>query len=153
MSKNTTSSTKLADLQLQIKTLDQNWKRALADYRNLSKRIETDKREFVRLASLSLLSKLLPTLDVLKLAALHSTDAGVKMAVKQFQQALESEGLLEISPLPGDTFDPSVHECIETLSGGTDNTIAQTSTTGYKIDDYVIRPAKVKVFKEESKHE
>lgn len=145
--------TKNTNLLSQIKTLDQNWKRALADYQNLSKRIEADKREFVRLASLSLISKLLPTLDVLKLAALHSEDPGVKMAVKQFQQILQEEGLLEISPISGDLFNPDLHECIETLSGGTNDTIAETTTTGYKIDDYVIRPAKVKVFKEEPKHE
>ena len=125
----------------------------MADYQNLTKRIEADKKEFVKLSSLNLISKLLPTLDTLKLAAIHSQDPGIKMAVKQFQEALFTEGLIEISPQVGDLFDPLLHECIEVISGDLENTLAQVVSTGYKIDDYVIRPAKVKVFKKEPKHE
>lgn len=136
-------------LKSQIKTLDENWKRALADYQNLTKRIEADKKEFVKLSSLNLISKLLPTLDTLKLAAIHSQDPGVKMAVKQFQEALFAEGLVEISPQVGDLFDPFLHECVEVIAGDLENTLAQVVSTGYKIDDYVIRPARVKVFKHE----
>lgn len=139
----------MSTLKSQIKTLDENWKRALADYQNLTKRIEADKKEFVKLSSLNLISKLLPTFDTLKLAAIHSQDPGIKMAVKQFQAALFMEGLIEISPQVGDLFDPLLHECIEVISGDLENTLAQVVSTGYKIDDYVIRPAKVKVYKHE----
>ncbi len=131
------------------KTLEENWKRALADYRNLVKRVEADKKDFVTYATANIMTKLLPTMDVLKLAATHSQDQGVQMAVKQFQDVLAGEGLQEISPTVGDVYDHSLHECLETLPGESDNTLAEIITKGYKINNYVIRPAKVKVFKHE----
>ena len=131
------------------KTFEENWKRALADYQNLVKRIDTDKKDFVKFATANIISKFLPSLDILELSATHSQDQGVKMAVKQFQDVLFAEGLQEILPKVGDTFDHEIHECVETLSGEPDNTIAEIITKGYKINDYVIRPAKVKVFKED----
>lgn len=132
-----------------LKTLEENWKRALADYHNLVKRIDADKRDFVKFATANIISKFLPSLDILELSASHSQDQGVKMAVKQFQDVLSAEGLQEIMPKIGDAYDHEIHECIETLSGDKDNTIAEVVTKGYKINDYVIRPAKVKVYKHE----
>jgi len=88
MAKKNTSKSDIdvAKLQDEITTLDQNWKRALADYQNLVKRIESEKSEIMKLASLNVVNKLVPTLDILELAAKHSQDEGVQMAVKQFQQ-------------------------------------------------------------------
>jgi molecular chaperone GrpE len=131
----------------QAKIFEANWKRSLADYQNLLKRVESEKREFVKFASSNIISKLLPTLDILELAAKHSGDQGVQMAVKQFQSVLKEEGLQEINPQPGEVYDHSLHECIEIVDGGQSNTIVETVTKGYKMDDFVIRPAKVKVFK------
>jgi len=85
----------------EIKTLNENWKRALADYQNLSKRVEADKKEFVKFAAANIVTKLIPTLDVLELAAAHSSDPGIQMAVKQFQDVLSSESLQSIIPAPG----------------------------------------------------
>lgn len=130
-----------------LKTLEENWKRALADYQNLLKRVESDKKDFVKFANTNLLAKLIPVKDILDLAATHSQDPGVIMAVKQFSDALASEGVHEINPKVGDTYDVTLHECIETVSGEPDNTIAETLTKGYKIDELVIRPARVKVNK------
>jgi len=134
-------------LQEEIKTLNENWKRALADYQNLVKRMENDKKELMRFVSTSIISKLIPTLDILEMAATHSQDAGVKMAVGQFQQVLKDEGLQEIVPQIGQEFNAYNHEAIEVFPGDKDNTIADVVLKGYKIGDYVIRPAKVKVFK------
>lgn len=136
-----------SNLQQQIKTLDENWKRALADYQNLSKRIESDKRDFVKFATANIISKLVPTLDILELAAKHSADPGVQMAVKQFNEVLATEGLQEISPNLGSSFDHNLHECTEVVAGEPQDTIAELVTKGYKIDSFVIKPAKVKVFK------
>ena len=104
-----------ADLQLQIKTLDENWKRALADYQNLIRRVENDKKEFVKLANANLIARLLPALDIIELAASHSKDIGVQMAAKQFSQALTDEGLQTIEPTVDTPFDHRLHECSETV--------------------------------------
>ncbi|MEK7504194.1 MAG: nucleotide exchange factor GrpE [Patescibacteria group bacterium] len=134
------------DLQQQIDTLTNDWKRALADYQNLVKRVETDKREIVKFASINLITRLLPTLDILELAATHSKDSGIIMAVKQFQDVLRDEGLQAIEPKIGDQFNHEVHDCLETLPGDLDKTIAEVVYKGYKIEDVVLRPAKVKVW-------
>ncbi len=131
----------------EIKTLNENWKRALADYQNLVKRVEAEKKEFVRFSNTNLLAKLIPVLDILDLADKHSSDPGIKMAVAQFREVLSSENVQEISPVVGDAFDHALHECLETLPGELDNTVAELVTTGYKIDKFVVRPAKVKVYK------
>jgi molecular chaperone GrpE len=137
-------------LQQEITTLNDNWKRALADYQNLVKRVETEKRDLMRLVSTSIITKLLPTLDILEMAANHSQDEGVKMAVRQFQQVLSEEGLVEINPQPGDVFDHLLHECIEVVPGDQENAIAEAILKGYKIGDYIIRPSKVKVTKKDN---
>jgi len=134
------------------KTFEENWKRALADYQNLVKRIDTDKKDFVKFATANIISKFLPSLDILELSATHSQDQGVQMAVKQFQDVLFAEGLQEISPKVGDTFDHEIHECVETLPGQPDNTIAEIITKGYKINDYVIRPAKIKAYVKDNRN-
>ena len=130
----------------QIATLTNDWKRALADYQNLVKRFEPEKREVVRFANLNLINKLLPALDILELAANHSQDTGIKMAIKQFQDALTSEELQAIVPNIGDVFDHNLHDCIETVTGENENTLAEIVTKGYKIGEVVLRPAKVKVW-------
>ncbi|MDO8487910.1 MAG: nucleotide exchange factor GrpE [bacterium] len=139
--------TELIQLKKEMVTLDQNWKRALADYQNVVKRIETEKQEIIRLASLNVVNRLVPTLDVLEMAASHTHDAGITMAVKQFNQVLAEEGLVEITPQAGEKFDPTLHECIDTLTGGEANTVAEMVLKGYKINGFTLRPAKVKVHK------
>ena len=138
---------KIQNLQDEITQLTNDWKRALADYQNLVKRFEMEKKEVVKLANANLISKLVPCLDILELAAQHSEDTGVKMAVKQFQDVLSEENLEVVLPKAGDIFDHNYHDCIEKLEDGVAGTIAEIVTKGYKIDDTVLRPAKVKVYK------
>lgn len=129
-----------------ITELEENWKRALADYQNLVKRVEADKAEITKLASLNVVNKLLPTLDVLELAASHSHDEGIQMAVGQFRRLLQNEGLEEISPAAGGKFDPALHECVEKIDGQQAGTIAEVLRKGYKINGFTLRPARVKVW-------
>lgn len=139
------------ELQEQVQTLDQNWKRALADYQNLVRRVESDKQQFTKMSNANLVARLLPSLDIIELAALHSQDVGVQMAARQFHQALNEEGLQIIEPQPGDEFDHSLHECIDTvdlIGEMRQNTIAELVLKGYKISDFVLRPARVKVYKD-----
>jgi len=145
------TKTSVADLQSRIQALDQNWKRALADYQNLLRRVDADKSQFVKLSNANLIARLLPSLDIIELAASHSQDIGVQMAAKQFHDALTSEGLQQITPEIGDSFNPTEHDCSETVPSRADfgeNTVAEIVLKGYKINDYVLRPAKVKVHKQ-----
>lgn len=140
----------VAKLQDEIKVLDENWKRALADYQNLLRRVETDKKEYLRMANANLIARLLPSLDIMDLSALHSSDIGVQMAAKQFRQALLEEGLQIIEPDLGSVFNHQEQECGETIDlveGKDENTISELILKGYKLGDFILRPAKVKVYK------
>lgn len=148
--KNKKTSDEVLTLQDQNRILDENWKRALADYQNLTKRIEADKKDFVKFATANILAKFIPILDILEMAALHSQDVGVKMAAKQFAESFKSENIDTIEPKVGDSYDQLYSECIETIStpdSAKDNTICELSLKGYRMGDYVLRPARVKVYK------
>ncbi len=134
-----------------ITELENQLKRALADYQNLEKRFAQEKTAFIKFACANLISNLIPSLEILEKAAFHSQDIGVKMALEEFRQALFSEGLEEIAPNEGDVFDPNLEECSEVVVGEKNDTIAQLVAKGYRFKDGgIIKPAKVKVYKSQN---
>lgn len=133
------------ELNQKIKELEENWKRALADYQNLEKRVSQQQKTFVRLANASLIDKLLGVLDDLERATNHIKDHGLKLILNQFKSTLETEGVQEIQ-VKGEEFNPETMECIEMVSGPK-NEVVKVLLKGYKLNDHVIRPAKVQVGK------
>ena len=131
------------DLLKQVKDLDNKWKRALADYQNLEKRLEREKREFVKFSNAALLDKLLAVLDDLERAELHLKDKGLKIALDQFRSVLRTEGIEEIKAL-GKKFDPNLMDCVEVVKGKKDRVIGVVRK-GYSLNNKVFRPVRVKV--------
>ncbi len=123
--------------------------RALADYDNLSKRIERERMELGKIASVGVIIKLLPILDNLEAAQKHLQDQGLAIAIGEFINVLKDEGLTVINPSVGDEFDEQEMEAIEVVDGeGNNNTIAEVVLAGWKYSDgTVVRHAKVKVTK------
>jgi len=125
--------------------------RAMADYDNLRRRVEEDKKNFEKLANLRLVVKLLPVLDVLKKAQEHVKDEGVAATIKNFEDALKQENIEEVKINVGDEFNPETMEVVEVIPGKDNNTIAEVLLTGWKmVDGPVIRYARVKVFSKEN---
>ncbi|OGY28778.1 MAG: nucleotide exchange factor GrpE [Candidatus Woykebacteria bacterium RIFCSPLOWO2_01_FULL_43_14] len=138
------SEQKVKDLEAKVEELSAKWKRALADYDNLEKRVSGE-RELASYNVLAhLLLKLLPAVDNLAKANESLKDAGLEMVLKQFQEALRSLGVEEFGK-DGDQFDPALHEAIITDETAPKDQIAQVLDSGYKIGNRVIRPAKVSV--------
>ena len=127
--------------------LENSLKRALADYQNLKKRNEKDKKDFVRFATASALDKFLAVLDDLERAQTHLKNEGLKIAIDQFVKVLNSEGVEEIKLL-NTTFDPNTSDCTE-LVKGKKNQIIKIIKKGYTLNSRVLRPAQVKVGKGE----
>lgn len=123
--------------------LEEKYLRALADYQNLEKRVEREKETFVKFANAVLILKMLPVLDNLERASEHLKDQGIELVIKQFKEALSSEGVTEIEAA-GQAFDPQLHEAVEKVSGEEDK-VMEVVEKGYKLGEKVIRPAKVKV--------
>ena len=132
-----------ADADQKVRELEENWKRALADYRNLEKRIESQQQAFVRLANAALIDKLLSILDDLERAASHLKDYGLNLVIGKLNGVLDSEGVKAIKS-EGEAFNPETMDCTEMVNGPK-NAVTETVLKGYTLNDHVIRPAKVKV--------
>ncbi len=132
--------------------------RALADYDNLNKRVEREKEELGKIVSLNLILRLLSVLDILESAQKHLNDQGLGIAIDEFKKVLLEEGLEEVKPNEGDEFNHDVHEAVEVVEGKNHGKIAELLLSGWKFKDLpaqaggqVVRPAKIKVFKAETK--
>ena len=134
---------KLDDLKKKIEELEDKWKRALADYDNLRKRVERERGDFVKLSNASLIDKLLPVLDSLEKCTNHLKDKGLELTLEQFRKVLESEGLEEIET-KGKKFDPEKMDAVEMVKGKKDR-VAEVVLKGYNLNGRVLRPARVKV--------
>ena len=129
--------------QDKISDLENKWKRALADYANLEKRVENEKQAFVKYSNQKLLEKLLPILDDLERAEKHLKDQGLMMAVNKLREILKNEGVSEIKT-EGEEFNPHLMDAVETVAGPK-NKVMEVVSKGYLLEDKVLRVAKVKV--------
>ncbi|NMB70492.1 nucleotide exchange factor GrpE [candidate division WWE3 bacterium] len=123
--------------------LENNWKRALADYRNLQKRVEEEKMDFIQYATSTLVRRFLGVLDNLEMLNKHTNDAGLQMIVKELKQVLSDEGLREIEA-ENQEYDLNTMEAIEMVAGEK-NLVTEVLQKGYFLKDKLIRPARVKV--------
>jgi len=128
--------------------------RALADYDNLIKRVERERQDLEKLAGFKIILKLLPVLDNLRSALAHLKDPGLAIALKDFEEALKSEGIEEIKTEAGSDFNHNLHEAVEVVSGGQKGKIVEVVLPGWKfIQGPVIRHTKVKVYGEKIEKE
>lgn len=132
--------------QDRIAELENNWKRALADYRNLEKRVVEEKEAIIKFANSILILKLLPTLDNLELTFEHDKNKGTEMIIKEFKKTLQEEGVEEIE-VKGKKFDPELMEAVE----GEGNIVQDVLRKGYFLNEKVLRPTRVKVGKGKKK--
>lgn len=134
---------KVEKLEKKIAELTEKWKRALADYQNLEKRVDQEKGDFTKFATASLLDKLLPILDSLEDCQAHLKDKGLQLILNQLRKVLESEGLEGIKA-KGEEFNPEFMDAIEMVEGKK-NKVVEVVSKGYQLNGKVLRPAKVKV--------
>ncbi len=126
-----------------IQDLENQWKRAVADYHNLEKRVHDQQVDFVKFANAALIDKLLAVLDDLERAAEHLQDSGLNLVVNHFTAVLTTEGVAEIKALHT-PFDPTTMDAAEMVKGPANQVVAVVAK-GYTLNGKVIRPAKVKV--------
>ncbi len=157
-------SDKIKKLQEKIKALEKEkteyldgWQRARADYANLQKTSEEDKKRFKQLFTEKFVEDLFPVIDSFNMAmsnkeAWEKVDAGWRTGVEyihsQLMSALATHDL-EVFGKIGESFDPTLHEAVsETQTDDTslDHTIASVLQQGYKLGDNVLRAARVTVF-------
>lgn len=130
-------------LESRIAELETLWKRALADYQNLEKRVADQKSMYIKLANMSLIQNLIDVEDDLERASNHLKDKGLEMIVSRLKVVLKDEGLEEIV-VENQNFDPSTMECVEVVEGQKD-VVMKVAQKGYRLYDTVLRPVKVEV--------
>lgn len=139
-------SKKINEFEVRIKDLEEQLSRAVADYRNLEKRLDDEKREFVKFANRDLLLRLIPAFDTLFIAEKYVTDEGIKITIKHLQDALREQGVEKIR-CEGEMFDPEKMEVIAT-DVGEENKVIEELRPGYILNGKLLRPAQVKAGKE-----
>jgi molecular chaperone GrpE len=130
-------------LQEKVSEMEGNWKRALADYKNLVDRTNKEKKQFVEFANEVLVLKLLVVYDSLEMLGKYNQDQGLMLTIKQFEQVLKEEGLKEIEAL-GKDFNTSEMEGIEMVVGEKDK-VVEVLTKGFYLKEKLLRPTRVKV--------
>lgn len=145
-------------------------RRARADFENYKKRVAGETAAAEHRGRANLARGLLPALDNLERALVaagidpagqpepegeppsrevSARDAlaeGVALVLREMRAALERSGVHSFDPL-GERFDPMLHEAISTAEaeGAESGTVIETLERGYRVDDEVIRPARVVV--------
>jgi molecular chaperone GrpE len=125
------------------------WQRAQADFINYKRFAEQEKTEIGKYASISLMSNLLPVIDDFEraIASIPPKESdsrwveGLKLIDRKFQDTLQKQGISCIETI-GKEFDPYVMEAVSCSKGKKDVVILELEK-GYKLQDKVIRPAKV----------
>ena len=136
--------------------------RLQADFDNYKKRLDKEKIDFLRFANEDIIVEILKILDDFERAVAagkskHDFDVlykGVEMIHKDLKEFLKNIGVTEIES-KGKPFDPHEHEAMmqEETDIHPEDHVSEEFQKGYKLNDRVIRPAKVKVSKKPNKKE
>ena len=130
--------------------------RIQAEFDNYKKRLEKEKIEFIKFANSDIILDILKIVDDFERAveagkSKHDFDIlykGVEMIWNDLKEFLKQKGLKEIEA-KGKPFDPHEHEAMmqEETDDEPEGQVVEEFQKGYKFNDRVIRPAKVKVSK------
>jgi molecular chaperone GrpE len=138
----------------QIDELNARVLRLTADYDNYRKRAQREKEDVRQFSNQDLLEKLLPVLDNFEMAITAVKEAdpsikdGVQMIYDQLFAVLKDSGMEPIDAM-GEAFDPNLHEALsqEETTNANEGTVVQQVQRGYKLNERLVRPARVVVAK------
>ena len=145
----------LADAQKTIEEQHDKYLRLSAEFDNYRKRTMKEKAELIKNGGEKTISAILPILDDLERALNISETSddvkamreGIELIYNKFLKGLNQEGLQKIET-DGKDFDTDYHEAIALVPAPSEEQkgkILDCVQTGYKLNDKVIRHAKVVV--------
>jgi molecular chaperone GrpE len=152
-----TSKDKLKQLRDKLKRSEQekmaameDLQRAKADFLNARKRLDEEKSTDRERAKLQFVEDILPLCDSFSLALNDPAFQGLEDNLKkgilginlQLSSVLKGYGATEFGQT-GDKFDPNLHEALADEGGG--SVVKDVLQKGYKLNDRIIRHAKVTV--------
>jgi molecular chaperone GrpE len=128
-------------------------RRAQADFENYRKRAAKEMATAGARAKAALVRELLPVVDNLERALASAREdedgglaEGVRLVHSELVGALERTGVESFAP-EGEQFDPTVHEALSTRErdGAEPGVVLEVVEKGYRLDETVLRPARVVV--------
>jgi len=150
------SSKQLEELKGQAEGYLNSWKRVQADFENYKKMADREVLKVKQYATESVAKKLIRHHDDLVRAyneakKAENADAvakGFEMILKNFEKLLAEEGVVPMN-CTGEKFDPYKHEAlmVEVRDDLPENTIVEELDKGYTFNNKVLRPAQVKISK------
>ena len=148
---------KIEELNLKIKSLEEEVLRSKADLINYRKRKDEETEKMLKYANEGLILEILPVLDNFERAVSMNANVsketenfinGINMVHQGLISVLKKYGVSEIECL-GKKFDPSLEQAVMTAEekDKESDIILEVYQKGYMLKDKLIRPAMVKVNK------
>lgn len=146
------------ELETATKTIEEQkdkYLRLSAEFDNYRKRTMKEKAELIKNGGEKTISAILPILDDMERALqnaaktedLNAIRQGIELISQKFHKVLEQEGLQKMEPI-GEAFDTDYHEAVALVPAPNEEQkgkVLDCVQTGYKLNDKVIRHAKVVV--------
>ena len=145
----------LVKAQEEIEELKDKWLRSVAEFENYRKRTLKERAELILNGGEKVITAILPILDDMERAIENGAKTddpevlreGMTLIHQKFLKILEAQGVSKIESKDAD-FDTDVHEAVAMVPGmGNDKKgkVIDCLQEGYKLNDKVIRHAKVAV--------
>ena len=145
----------LEKAQEEIADLKDKWLRSVAEFENYRKRTLKERAELILNGGEKVITAILPIIDDMERAIENGAKTddpevlreGMSLIHQKFMKTLEAQGVSKIETENAD-FDTDVHEAVAMVPGmGDDNKgkVIDCLQQGYKLNDKVIRHAKVAV--------
>ncbi|MCX8058065.1 MAG: nucleotide exchange factor GrpE [Spirochaetes bacterium] len=152
----------IENLKNEIDNYKDSLMRMKADFDNFRKRLNKEKDDFIKYYIIKIIEDFLPIIDNFQ-RAINSFNGekddpffqGILMIEKSIEELLSKKYNCVSFGDPGDLFDPTLHEAISIIEDENVNgfLIKEVYQKGYKMEDKIIRTAKVLVVKEKKKEQ
>jgi molecular chaperone GrpE len=141
----------LADAEQQKEEYLELARRTKADFENFRKRAAADVQAAQARGKVSVAREVIDAVDNLERALEAAEDGaalreGVEMVLSGLRETLTRNGIEVVDP-KGEKFDPNLHEALSTMpvEGAESGTVVEVMQKGYRLEDQLVRPARVVV--------
>jgi molecular chaperone GrpE len=126
-------------------------RRTKADFENFRKRAASDIQAAQARGKVAVAREVIDAVDNLERALEAADDGaalreGVEMVLSGLRETLSRNGIEVVDP-KGEKFDPNQHEALSTMpvEGAESGTVVEVMQKGYRLEDHLVRPARVVV--------
>jgi molecular chaperone GrpE len=141
----------LADAEQQKEEYLELARRTKADFENFRKRAASDVQTAQARGKVAVAREVIDAVDNLERALEAAEDGaalreGVEMVLSGLRETLSRHGIEVVDP-KGEKFDPNLHEALSTMpiDGAESGTVVEVMQKGYRLEDQLVRPARVVV--------